>query len=163
MDAEGKVKKKKKRKQDPLDEDGHQSPGELTESEKQPKVKKQRKAPSEERLQASASLIESQALLAENAAEKGIGGTGKLLADGKNQPVLPWMRLPIKIEAGQGVPLEDVRGLDSRLQDALKACEHQMLGSLSITSTCMQYQTPCQMPICSFKISRTGTQKCRDP
>ncbi len=43
--------------------------------------------------------------------------------EGKNQPVLPWMRLPVKIEAGQGVPLMDVRGLDERLQDALKACE----------------------------------------
>ncbi len=48
---------------------------------------------------------------------------GKAPEEGKNQPVLPWMRLPIKIEAGQGVPLEDVRGLDERLQTALKACE----------------------------------------
>ena len=30
----------------------------------------------------------------------------------KAAPVLPWMQLPISIEAGQGVPLAQVRGLD---------------------------------------------------
>lgn len=54
---------------------------------------------------------------------KGGGSTGKQPAESKSEPVLPWMRLPIRIAAGQGVPLEDVRGLDQRLQDALTACE----------------------------------------
>lgn len=41
----------------------------------------------------------------------------------KAEPVLPWMRLPIRIEAGQGVPLADVSGLELRLRQRLEACE----------------------------------------
>ncbi len=40
---------------------------------------------------------------------------------GKGAPVLPWMRLPVSIEPGAGVPLESVRGLDVRLLDSLRA------------------------------------------
>ena len=42
----------------------------------------------------------------------------------KKQPsaaVLPWMRLPVSIEPGQGVQLGGVGGLDPRLRDKLKA------------------------------------------
>ena len=35
--------------------------------------------------------------------------------------VLPWMRLPVSIEAGQGVQLNDVGGLDPRLRDKMRA------------------------------------------
>jgi hypothetical protein len=38
----------------------------------------------------------------------------------KRAPVLPWMRLPTTIEAGGGVLLEDVVGLDRRLVQSLK-------------------------------------------
>lgn len=34
-------------------------------------------------------------------------------------PVLPWMRVPVTIEAGSGVALNQVNGLDSRLLTAL--------------------------------------------
>lgn len=40
---------------------------------------------------------------------------------GKGAPVLPWMRLPVNIEPGGGVPLESVHGLDARLLDSLRA------------------------------------------
>ena len=45
----------------------------------------------------------------------------------KAAPVLPWMRLPISIEAGQGTPMEDVRGLDPRLRACLRAGPSGML------------------------------------
>ena len=35
--------------------------------------------------------------------------------------VLPWMRLPVSITAGQGVQLGDVGGLDPRLRDKMRA------------------------------------------
>mmetsp|Transcript_8776 Transcript_8776/g.22287 ORF Transcript_8776/g.22287 Transcript_8776/m.22287 type:complete len:453 (-) Transcript_8776:633-1991(-) len=38
----------------------------------------------------------------------------------KKTPVLPWMRVPITIEGGLGVHLEEVRGLDARLMQALQ-------------------------------------------
>ena len=41
----------------------------------------------------------------------------------RGQPVLPWMRVPVEIEAGEGVPFVHVRGMDSRLQSALLKCE----------------------------------------
>jgi hypothetical protein len=45
-------------------------------------------------------------------------------AEGKRaEPVLPWMRRPVRIEAGQGVPLSDVRGMDARLRGCLEACK----------------------------------------
>lgn len=39
---------------------------------------------------------------------------------GKPAPVLPWMRVPIAIEASEGVLLEEVKGLDPRLKSALE-------------------------------------------
>ena len=41
-------------------------------------------------------------------------------AHAKAAPVLPWMRLPISIESGEGTPLAEVRGLDPRLQARLR-------------------------------------------
>lgn len=41
-------------------------------------------------------------------------------AGGKPAPVLPWMRVPIAIEASEGNLLEEVRGLDPRLKQALE-------------------------------------------
>ena len=38
-----------------------------------------------------------------------------------SEAVLPWMRLPVSIEPGQGVQLGGVGGLDPRLRDKLKA------------------------------------------
>uniref|UniRef100_A0A7S1T4D8 RNA helicase n=1 Tax=Tetraselmis chuii TaxID=63592 RepID=A0A7S1T4D8_9CHLO len=38
----------------------------------------------------------------------------------KKTPVLPWMRVPITIEGGLGTHLEEVRGLDPRLMQALQ-------------------------------------------
>lgn len=43
-------------------------------------------------------------------------GPGKVK---KNAPVLPWMRVPVTIEAGTGVALPEVLGLCSNLQEAL--------------------------------------------
>lgn len=40
---------------------------------------------------------------------------------GKGAPVLPWMRLPVTIEPGAGVPLEKVKGLDPRLLASMQA------------------------------------------
>ena len=34
--------------------------------------------------------------------------------------VLPWIRVPLSVQAGAGVPLQDVRGLDARLRRALQ-------------------------------------------
>ena len=39
----------------------------------------------------------------------------------KAPPVLPWMRVPVSIEAGTGIPLKDVRGLNGGLLSALRA------------------------------------------
>lgn len=41
-------------------------------------------------------------------------------AGGKPAPVLPWMRVPIAIEASEGTLLEEVQGLDPRLRLALE-------------------------------------------
>lgn len=41
-------------------------------------------------------------------------------AGGKPAPVLPWMRVPIAIEASEGALLEEVQGLDPRLRRALE-------------------------------------------
>lgn len=38
-----------------------------------------------------------------------------------SQPVLPWMRLPISIPTGSGVPVEDVQGLAPALRQAVAA------------------------------------------
>ena len=40
---------------------------------------------------------------------------------GKGAPVLPWMRLPVNIEPGAGVPLGDIKGLDPRLLASMQA------------------------------------------
>ena len=39
---------------------------------------------------------------------------------GKPAPVLPWMRVPIAIEASEGILLEEVHGLDPRLKAGLE-------------------------------------------
>ena len=131
-DSEKTFKKKRKRRHESINRSGDFLEDADVPRE-QPKEKKQKKAPSEQGLPGDASLPMTQAqdLPAEKPVitEKDGKGTGKLSAEGKNQPVLPWMRLPIKIEAGQGVQLADVRGLDHRLQDALRTCEYPMLGS----------------------------------
>lgn len=41
---------------------------------------------------------------------------------GAPQPVLPWMRLPISIPTGSGVPLEQVQGLNPALRQAVGDC-----------------------------------------
>ncbi|KAF5837997.1 P-loop containing nucleoside triphosphate hydrolase protein [Dunaliella salina] len=47
-------------------------------------------------------------------------------------PVLPWMRVPILIEAGSGVPLQHVAGLDPRLQRAMSAASNSCLHTLEL-------------------------------
>jgi hypothetical protein len=56
------------------------------------------------------------------------------LPDAKG-PVLPWMRVPLKIEAGRGVAVGEVLGLDGRLAAALRdgvccACPRLVGGDL---------------------------------
>ncbi|KAL6765098.1 P-loop containing nucleoside triphosphate hydrolase protein [Haematococcus lacustris] len=41
------------------------------------------------------------------------------MADQGDAPVLPWLRVPIKINAGCGVPLANIPGIDPRLRNAL--------------------------------------------
>jgi hypothetical protein len=50
----------------------------------------------------------------------GVAQEGPAKAAGKPAPVLPWMRVPIAIEASEGVLLEEVQGLDARLRAALE-------------------------------------------
>lgn len=38
----------------------------------------------------------------------------------QSTPVLPWMRLPVSFDAGSGLPLQDVHGLDPALQACLR-------------------------------------------
>ena len=47
----------------------------------------------------------------------------KANANSKALPVLPWMRVPISIEGGAGVPLSQVIGLHPRACAALQACK----------------------------------------
>lgn len=42
---------------------------------------------------------------------------------GPQVPVLPWMRVPITIEQGRGVPLSEVHGLPAHLASALRNSE----------------------------------------
>lgn len=46
---------------------------------------------------------------------------------GKSAPVLPWMRVPVTIDPADGVPLEEVHGLDPRLAAALGATGVEVL------------------------------------
>ena len=46
-----------------------------------------------------------------------------------SEAVLPWMRLPVSIEPGQGVQLDVVGGLDTQLRDKLKAGTAFCLGT----------------------------------
>ncbi|DBA71432.1 TPA: hypothetical protein ACH3X2_011231 [Trebouxia sp. C0005] len=48
-------------------------------------------------------------------------------AKAKALPVLPWMRVPISIESGTGVPLNKVKGLHPLAQEALQACRYTEL------------------------------------
>jgi len=41
----------------------------------------------------------------------------------KALPVLPWMRVPISIESGTGIPLNKVKGLHPLALEALQACK----------------------------------------
>ncbi len=41
----------------------------------------------------------------------------------KALPVLPWMRVPISIESGTGIPLKKVKGLHPLALEALQACK----------------------------------------
>ncbi|KAG2450423.1 hypothetical protein HYH02_004925 [Chlamydomonas schloesseri] len=47
------------------------------------------------------------------------GSSGAAAAGVKAGPVLPWMRVPITIESGTGVPIEGVLGMDKRLVPVL--------------------------------------------
>ncbi|GAB4815233.1 hypothetical protein N2152v2_002279 [Parachlorella kessleri] len=46
---------------------------------------------------------------------------------GKPAPVLPWMRVPIAIEASEGILLEEVHGLDPRLKAGLEGTGVEVL------------------------------------
>lgn len=60
----------------------------------------------------------------DGAAAAGGGGSGRRKG-GKPAPVLPWMRVPIAIEASEGVLLEEVQGLDPRLKAALEGARRR--------------------------------------
>jgi ATP-dependent RNA helicase DDX51/DBP6 len=45
---------------------------------------------------------------------------GAVAGGGKPAPVLPWMRVPVAIDAADGTPLDQVRGMDPRLRAALQ-------------------------------------------
>lgn len=60
---------------------------------------------------------------AEAAAAAAAGG-----AAAAAQPVLPWMRVPLNIAAGSGVPLSDVQGLHPALMQAVQ----QQLGFVEL-------------------------------
>lgn len=53
------------------------------------------------------------------AASAGTAGGRSTAAAVKAGPVLPWMRVPITIESGTGVPIEGVLGMDQRLVPVL--------------------------------------------
>lgn len=57
------------------------------------------------------------------AAENEKSGVEASMEGAKSQPVLPWMRVPIAIESGEGIAFHLVKGLDDRLQAALQARE----------------------------------------
>lgn len=54
-------------------------------------------------------------------------GGGARKRAGKAAPVLPWMRVPIAIEASEGTLLEEVQGLDPRLRRALEGTGIEVL------------------------------------
>lgn len=53
--------------------------------------------------------------------ESGSGNNTNSKPSGKTAPVLPWMRVPVAIEASEGIPLEEVAGMAPALQAALHA------------------------------------------
>jgi len=56
--------------------------------------------------------------------------------------VLPWMRLPVSITAGQGVQLSDVGGLDLRLRDKIIAGDAPLQDILYMHAhSCLQQRT----------------------
>lgn len=65
-------------------------------------------------------------------------GNDTKAAKSKSLPVLPWMRVPISIEAGTGVPLSEVRGLHPLAMTALQA------GGFPVAACSVHL--PCDMP-----------------
>jgi hypothetical protein len=64
---------------------------------------------------------------------------------GKGAPVLPWMRLPVSIEPGTGVPLAGVRGLDARLLASLRASAPRPGTALQLLHTCKRHVHSCML------------------
>jgi len=128
-EAEGTVKKKKRRLYDAVKSDDVVGLALVSEPETQLRSKRLKNPSEADHVALDHQHNHVQDAAAENLKDslKWGGSTGKQPAESKSQPVLPWMRLPIRIAAGQGVPLEDVRGLDQRLQDALTACKPSTL------------------------------------
>ena len=59
-----------------------------------------------------------------------------------SEAVLPWMRLPVSITAGQGVQLSDVGGLDPRLRDKIIAGDAPLQVILYMHAhSCLQRRT----------------------
>ena len=60
------------------------------------------------------------------------GGSKQKKPKQTSDAVLPWMRLPVNITAGQGVQLSHVVGLDARLRDKLRAGQLRKQTSQSV-------------------------------
>lgn len=68
-------------------------------------------------------------------------------AGGKPAPVLPWMRVPIAIEASEGTLLEEVQGLDPRLRRALEGGA-RALTALTWAEVMLTALPCCLLPAC---------------
>ena len=76
---------------------------------------------------------------------------------GKPAPVLPWMRVPIAIEASEGTLLEEVQGLDPRLRRALEgggSCLHpSVVAAAAEAPACLPTRPPRARPLLPLQIS----------
>lgn len=76
---------------------------------------------------------------------------------GKPAPVLPWMRVPVAIEASEGILLEEVRGLEPRLRGALEGAG---LGVPSGIALGMEARAGGGRCSCSCRCSRITSSLC---
>lgn len=69
---------------------------------------------------AAASKAMAKAAAPKDGKKDGDAKKKKKEEDVRKQPVLPWMRVPITIDPGSGVPLENLKDIDPRIIDAVK-------------------------------------------
>ncbi len=61
--------------------------------------------------------------LDQQAEEEDAGGSAQKKQKAPSAATLPWMRVPISIQPGAGQPIDQVPGMDARLQRALSRGE----------------------------------------